>query len=478
MSGCKKMSRAGIVAVIGLLLTQPVWSAPVSVQSLEELFPYLAKDNVEVVMKSGTYRFTAEDASAGKYGFESFESGRKTLMLITGSGSTYDFTDVTIEVETGVFSSMGKFKIYELQTMGNDNVILNLTLTDIGSVHDAGTVGVISVVMDGANNRIEGMHISTKGSAPYGYGELFGKSGDAAVKLKKHSAFLIRGNSNHAKDCTLIHRGFGHAYVMQAADNPLIEGCYAEGAMRKTDDVLAEKGTLAEELDYMSTWGYKIPPGFMFCTSEAGIRAYNTGRTCIDGETLNRGTSNPTILNCTIKNLRAGVTLTHATGKKVVEGTTAIGCSRGFCIGSGDIVDCYADVQHGPALGVDYERDRGTTAEITLLPYEGKSYNGSGQVAHIVGSNHNITLKSQVENPDQRLVIQMGGDKKHIGGQGEVERLPATDISINNFSGYPLMLEKESRNCTGVSVGKIKDRGRDNEVARLSPSESKKLQQK
>jgi hypothetical protein len=471
-----KKVRVGIVAVISLLMSQSVWSAPINVDSLEALFPYLEKDNVQVVMKPGTYRFTAEEAKAGKYGFDSFEAGRKTLMLIKGSGSTYDFTDVTIEVETGVFSSMGKFKIYELQTMGNHNVIKNLTLTDVGSVHDAGTVGVISVVMDGANNRIEGMHISTRGSFPFGYGELFGKSGDAGVKLKKHSAFLIRGNSNHAKDCSLIHRGFGHAYVMQAADKPLIEGCYAEGEMRKTDDVLAEKGTLAEELGYMTTWGYKIPPGFMYCTSEAGIRAYNTGRTYIDGETLTRGTSNPTVLNCTIKNLRAGVTLTHATGKKYVEGTSAIGCSRGFCIGSGDIVDCYADVQYGPALGVDYERDSGTRAEITLLPYEGKSYNGSGQVAHIIGKNHTITLKSQVKNPDTRLVIQIGGDKKHIGGQGEVEHLSATDISIQNESGYPVVLEKESSDCTGASVGKVTDRGRNNEVKRKPLSGMTKLE--
>ena len=57
--------------------------------------------------------------------------------------------------------------------------------------------------------------------------------------------------------------------------------------------------------------------------------------------------------------MRAGVTLTHATGKKYVSGTTTIGCERGFCIGTGDIVDCYADTQYGPALGVDYITDSG-----------------------------------------------------------------------------------------------------------------------
>lgn len=465
--------------LFGLIFSCGAFAVPVTVNSLQELLPYLEQGHVEVRLAPGTYTISGEDAAAGKYGVDSFESGRKTLLLFKGSNSTYDFAGVTINVETKVFTSMGKFKIYELQTMGNHNVIKNLTLTDVGSVHDAATVGVISVVMDGAHNRIEGMHISTKGSWPYGYGELFGKGPTAMLKgIKKHSAFLIRGYANHAKDCNLIHRGYGHAYVMQAADMPIIEGCYAEGVMLKTDDVLKEKGTLAEEMEYMSTWGYKIPKGFMYCASEAGIRAYNTGRTWIDGETFKRGTSNPTILNCTIKNLRAGVTLTHATGTKYVEGTTAIGCSRGFCIGSGDIVNCYADVQYGPALGVDYESDKGTTAEITLLPYEGESFNGSGQVAHIIGSNHNITFRSQVKNPDLSLIIQIGGDRTHIGGLAEEEELSARNIVITNISTYPMVLEKSSRDCSGLSGGRVKDRGRSNRVVRKSLSEIETLENK
>ncbi len=55
----------------------------------------------------------------------------------------------------------------------------------------------------------------------------------------------------------------------------------------------------------------------MLNLQEAGIRAYNAGTTYIDGEEIQRGTDNPTVLNCTIKNARTGVTLAHASGKNM-----------------------------------------------------------------------------------------------------------------------------------------------------------------
>ncbi len=430
------------------------------VNSLEDLLPYLKQDDVHVKLAPGAYTISGEDAANGIFGSEIFEAGRKTLLLFEGSNSSYDFTGVTINVETKVFTSIGKFKVYELQTIGNNNVIKNLTLMDIGSVHDAATVGVISVVMDGANNRIEGMNLSTKGSFPYGYGEIFGKGGPSVIEgIKKHSAFLIRGYANHAKNCSIIHRAYGHAYVMQAADKPLIEGCYAEGEMRDSDEILAEKGSgsIADKANFMTYFGYPLPPGYKICTGEEGIRAYNTGRTYINGEIIKRGTSNPTILNCTIKNLRAGVTLTHATGKKHVKGCTAIGCNRGFCIGSGDIIDCYADCQHGPALGVDYETDEGMNAEVTLLPYNGEPYNGSKHAAIIIGSNHNIVLKSKVNNPDQDLKINIGGDNRTIGLLSEDENYQASNIRIDNQSNYPIVLDENSKYCSGKTKGKLID---------------------
>jgi hypothetical protein len=455
------------VCLLGVFLLNTAFSQPVEVRSLEDLLPYLAQDDVHVVMKPGTYWIRAEDAKAGKFGRDTFQDWCKTLLPFSGSNSTYDFTDVILKVETGVFQSLGSFDIFEIQTTGNNIVIKNLTIEDIGSVYDAPTRGALGIVMDGANNRIEGVHLSTKGSFPYGYGESFGKGGPSVVSgMKKHCGVLVRGQSNHFKDCTIIHRGYGHALFMQAANQPLIEGCYIEGEMVKTDDILAEDGTgtLGDKANFMTYFGYPIPAGYAMCTGEEGIRAYNGGQTWIDGEIINREAQNPTILNCTIKNMRGGVTLTHATGKKYVEGTTAIGCSRGFCIGSGDIVDCYADTQYGPALGVDYEGDSGMNAEITLLPNADERVNGAQYAAFIIGRNHHITLKNKIPNPDQSLIIKIGGDAQHIGSLGKVDNFAARGITLNNQTAHPILVGDRVEDCVIVTGGLVTDLGRNNSV--------------
>ncbi|WP_165730788.1 hypothetical protein [Polaribacter sp. 20A6] len=463
---------------IALLLVFPSLKsqAQTVVNSLKELLPYLKQSNVKVVLKPGVYTITAQDIKNGDFSDSSIvKNHANVLFLFSGNNSIYDFTDVTINVKTAVLSAFPSKneELYEIQIIGNKNVLKNLTIADVGSVNDAPTRRATNIVMDGASNRIEGFHITTKGSYPYGYGEVFGKGGKSVINHRKHSSFLVRGYKNHAKNCTIIHRSYGHAMFMQAADWPLIEGCYIEGVMRSTDDMLTEKGTGsdADKVDFKTAFDYKLPTGYMLCLGEEGIRAYNGGETVIDGVQYRRGTSNPTVINCTIKNMRAGVTLTHATGKKYVSGTTAIGCQRGFCIGTGDIVDSYADTQYGPALGVDYPNDEGMNAEITLLPYKGKSYNGSGHAAIIIGKNHKIILRNAIENADQNLKINLGGDNKTIGLLGKDENYSASNIVLHNFTNYPVVLDDNSKNNTGVSVGEVTDEGETNHILELHKSE-------
>ena len=454
-----------------LCISTHIFSQTVNVNSLTQMLPYLGQDNVDVKLAPGTYSISATDVSSGTFGIETFESGRLALLLFSGSNSIYDFTDVTLNIETAVFQSVNK-KIYEINITGNNNVLKNLTLVDVGTVHDAPRVGVINIVMDGSDNRIEGFHMTSKGSYPYGYGDCFGKSPGAVIPYKKHSAFLIRGTRNHALNDTLYHYAFGHCLVMQAATDPKIEGCYAQGEMRSTDEMLAEEGTgtPADLVDFMTTWGYRLPPGYTKSTGEAGIRAYNTGNTIIDGVSYSRGTTNPTILNCFIKNLRVGVTLTHAQGTKYVEGVTAIGTERGFAIGSGDIVDCYADAQYGPIFGVDYDSDKNINAEITVLPYDGETYNGSKYLAYIRGSGHKLTFKSAVANPDQDLKIEFGGDSRTIGMLAEEQNYLANNVTLNNYTNYPIVLHENTNGNSGVSGGMVTDFGTNNNITHISVS--------
>ena len=53
--------------IVCLLLTSITVSAQTMVNSLEELFPYLQQDSVEVVLKPGTYTIIAEDIINDKF---------------------------------------------------------------------------------------------------------------------------------------------------------------------------------------------------------------------------------------------------------------------------------------------------------------------------------------------------------------------------------------------------------------------------
>lgn len=439
--------------------------AQTTVNSLTALLPYLDDDNANVKVAPGTYTITANDINQGNFG--------NPLFYFEGSNSTYDFTGVTINIETAVFKSFGKVDVKEIQIVGNNNVLKNLTMVDDGETTDNPSKTALGIAMDGSHNRIEGFHMTVKGSWPYGYGDAFGKGGGSVIFHYKHSAILVRGESNHVKNTTIIHRSYGHAIFMQAANNALIEGCYIEGEVRSTDDMLAEEGTgtRADDVDFMTVWGYKLPAGFMMSLQEEGIRAYNGGETVIDGVTYNRGTSNPTVLNCTVVNMRGGVTLTHATGTKYVEGCTTLGCERGYAIGSGDIVNCSSDAKYGPAFGVDYSSDKNMNIDITILSNEG-AYNGDKTVAYIGGSGHNITFRSSETNFDQDFKIMVSGDLNDLRHQNNAnsgqDNLTSSNIELNNETGYPIILASASSNISGESCGPVTDNGSDNSLEHVS----------
>lgn len=443
------------------------------VNSLQELIPYLEKSNADVKLAPGTYSITANDISKGLYSNKvKIKNDSRTLLLFKGNNSTYDFTGVTLKIDTDVLKAFGKIQIQELQIIGSYNVLKNLTMEDNGSVHDAPGRRATNIVMDGAHNRVEGFHVTTKGSFPYGYGDVFGKGGKTVIKHRKHSACLIRGESNHLKNSTFVHRSYGHCIFMQAANKPIIEGCHINGEVRKTDDMLAETSGPAYDVDFMTVWGYKLPKGYMLSTGEAGIRAYNGGNTIIDGKKYNRGTSNPIVINNTIKNMRTGVTIAHATGKKLVKDCIAIGCENGFSLGSGKVINCSADCSFGPVYSTTYQRDQKYHADITILPATTPYYNGSGSVAYIGGSKHKIVFKGTPEEIIQEgLAIKVGGDKNSLrllnGNFPNQNNFKGFDFELENQTNYPVILSKKSSNVKIKSKGKVTDLGKKNKVIQL-----------
>ncbi len=449
----------------------------IKVNSLKELLPTLKQDNVHVTMTPGTYRVTAKDIKAGKFPDQSEvteNSFKNVLLLVTGNDNTFDFSGVTLEVETAVFNSFdNKNELHDLHVLGSRNVIKNLKINDVGNETDAPRYGCTNIVVDGANNRLEGVELRSTGSSPYGYGEIFGKGRVKTMALRKHSALLVRGDYNHLLNCKVYHFAFGHFIFMQSAKCPTIEGCYVEGKMSSTDDILNEagSGSAADKIDFKTIYGYKAPKGYTLALGEDGIRTYNRGATMVDGVRLSRGTNDVTVKDCVVKHARGGVALTLSTGEKIVENVTLIGCQGGFNVGSGGkIINCRADAAFGPALTAHYEKDRDLTAEITIMPYEGENYvgNGSKQVVHLIGTGHNVTLhRGEGLEEDAELEITIGGDRRTVGELAEASDYTASGITLINETNYKIKIGEKATNNKISTKGEIEDKGFANTITKL-----------
>ena len=158
--------------------------------------------------------------------------------------------------------------------------------------------------------------------------------------------------------------------------------------------MLAEEGSgsAADDVNFMTVWGHRLVPGYMLSLQEDGIRAYTSGTTIIDGVVYEgRRTTDVTVRNCTVKNMRGGMSLALAAGEKYVEGCTLLGCETGYSTTSSmRIVDCAADAIYGPVYRNTYGRN-GITADIQILPGSDSYYNGGREIAYLGGSNNNIT---------------------------------------------------------------------------------------
>ncbi|MGJ8695823.1 MAG: LamG-like jellyroll fold domain-containing protein [Verrucomicrobiaceae bacterium] len=433
--------------------------------SLNQLIPYLDDDNANVVMTPGTYRITPADVTSGLF-------PSTPLLNFSGHNSTFDFSGVTIEVETEVFRSFGNVDVVEVGVFGEDLVLKNLTLIDIGTARPQRTA--LGMVLDGRRNRVEGFSQTIRGSYPYGYGDIFGKGAGYVVKHFKHSAILVRGDSNHLLNCDVFHRAYGHGIFCQGSLDAVIEGCYVEGEMRSSDEVLAEAGTgtHADVVNFETDWaadpvgdptgpGYTLQAGWMFSLQEDGIRAYNTGP---DPDGVTRNTRNLQVIDCTVKNMRSGVTIGFCDNTKYVEGCVSLGCENGFWVGTeGQIVECAGDAQFGPLLENNYQNDRDSVVDLTVLD-SGAVY-GDHPLAYIGGNGHNITLRQPAASVNQNLEIMVNGIRqglRQFAVNPQYNDFSSNNVVLNNLTNYPVVLGAKSTGTSGQSGGMVTDNGTSN----------------
>lgn len=248
----------------------------------------------------------------------------------------------------------------------------------------------------------------------------------------------------------------------------MIEGCYVEGELRTTDAVLAERGTDADDLDFMTIWGFKLQPGYQFSLQEDGIRAYSSGG--IYGTDDERNTGDLTIIDSTVKFTRSGVGIGLGRGTNYVEKVTVLGNESGFWVGSGSrVVNSRGDTSVGPLYSEDIRRSN-SEIEITIVDNEVPIF-GNTPSLYIAGDNHNITLKDGTTSFDRDIKILVGGTRLghrwQAGSNGDTPPFfSADELNIKNETNYPIVLGTNSASNDVESCGTVEDNGRNNNVDR------------
>tara|TARA_R110001592_G_C13179217_1_gene750679 strand:- start:3659 stop:5146 length:1488 start_codon:yes stop_codon:yes gene_type:complete len=435
-----------------------------TVNTIAELNATLNKNDVNIKLKSGTYRFGPDDVTSGL--IPHYE-----MFVFRGNNSNYDFTDVTFEFETELWSSYGNEEVVQLRLYGQNITVKNLTVKDIGT--SAPTHRARNMHLDGVNNTVDGFHFSTSGSFPYGYGDLFGKGGGSVIAHHKHSAILIRGEGNTLKNTKIYSKSYGHVVFIQGGKDVLIDNVYVEGdAMRTTDDILAEEGTgtPADNANFLTVWGFKVPPGYMISMQEAGFRSYASAEH-YSGNGVTSTTENVTIKNCTAKHVRSGFNLVFGNGTMIFENCTSIENESGFSIQKGgSIINCRSDAKYGSVYTNAYDSDSNITADITITN-SADSY-GTHPIAYIGGSNQNITFNSTETNVSQERSIQLGGDQgdlRHLEGvnPGQNNQVTKTSLVINNTK-FPVELTDVTSGNSIHSCGTVTDNGTGNNTSQLN----------
>lgn len=432
------------------------------VDSLSELKEYSALNDQCIEMAPGTYTFDTNNVGEGKL----FDDPR--LIEFSGNNNTYNFDNVTFQYDSNIFRAFGRVDVIEIQIAGQNNVLNNLTMVDIGDVAPVQTA--LGISLDGEDNLVEGFHMTVRGSRPYGYGDIFGKGSDRVLGHDKHSGVLIRGDRNHLKNTTLIMRSYGHGIFVQGGQDTVVEGCYVEGELSTVADVLAEEGTgsEADEVNFETVWGFDLRDldnNYHFSLQEDGIRAYRRGITY--GQTEERVTTNFRIIDSTVKFMRSAVSIGFADGEKHVENVTSLGTETGFWVGRGGrVIDSYGDTSVGPLYGEQDDRND-SQIELTILDNVVPKI-GNAPSIYLAGTRHDITIKDGTSSFDSDISIQVGG-KRYAhrwldGSESPLPNINADELNIDNQTSYPVILEDTSHDIELRSCGSVIDNGSNNSI--------------
>jgi len=439
-----------LFACLFLFFTLP--AGAVEVASLKELADVAANDGGTVTMKPGVYRMadylTDDVLQEIRAGVDRKHSRPPVPMFVfRGNRNRFDLRGVTVEIDTSLYQKLpGGGYTRCLIVAGQGNMIEGLAIRNSGP--DQGSGGNILSVQ-GSNNTLTDVTLHVHGSFPHGYGDLLGKGGPNLVGLQKQSGIQVLGDHSLLRRCKVFSRAFGHCFYIQVGDDIRLEDCHAEGAMRATSEMLADKSGPAFELGFKSVYQnrdgrFVITPGYMKSLSEDGFRTYGDA-------------GSVALVNCTAVNTRAGFEIgakDDSPKKTTIEGCVAKGCERAFLLGSHVIVRrSRGDAKYGPLL---YLRGgRGSDVELELAG--DRSDFTVHAIATIAGSGHRVKLTCQpAETGFAKLPVMLGfGMPDHAEMSSPIRPAKAEEIDLmSDLPGVPVWTSGEVKECRVQAVGK------------------------
>jgi hypothetical protein len=202
----------------------PETDEPTRISSIQELAEYAQEDDVHVKMEPGTYEITTDNFGDIIDWVKGWNNDVAMLLHFSGHNSYWDLRDVTIETETRIMGQFaeglsdapdGIHTINEVMLTGEDSILRGM---DYENVHNdewsveeytADSARVFDI--QGANNLIQDVSITSRGSWPYGYSSFLGKGGGGPVKLGKKGCIAGGGYQNLHVGMESHCRTFGHA---------------------------------------------------------------------------------------------------------------------------------------------------------------------------------------------------------------------------------------------------------------------------
>lgn len=444
--------------LVFLFIGNSIQAADIKISSIEELAKYAAKSGNTITMEPGIYQMEDYLTDEVIQNTKPDKVSRYAMIKFSGDNNVFDFTGVTIEVNTKLLSVF-KARVSEFYVSGKNIHIKGLTVTDLGN-HPT-FKGGHSLTVAGDNAIIEKVTLNISGSAPYGYGDLLGKGKGALASLRKHSGMCIEGLNDKIIDCAIYSRAFGHCFFVQGGRDVLFENCYAEGVTRTTDDMLSEISGPAFDVNFASVYkNYagenKITPGYTKSLNECGFRMYGKGGV----DAIRTGAV--TAINCTAKNTRIGFAFAKITGDVLIKNSKAIGCELGYNVGGLIVENSIGDAVNGPLLYVN--KGEKTDVDLALLPTASKTK--VHVLAAIAGNNHKITLTNwRNMKRGQVLPIKIGTTRPPANnGFSPLGTTSTSGIILNNTTGMPVELNSVTSNCNISSNGAVLDDGKNNKL--------------